>query len=139
MWYLLPSCVSFHYILYCNIGSYPNFSHDIPYHYHDAPLLLKLLIIISYYRNCLRVFKVLVFFWPGGFESPSTPGTVKYVQCTQYRVDLWVDIKSNTLTLSLFFYSSGHLLALPLKIFSTPLFTEVFWWYFSTACRPGRR
>ena len=41
----------------------------------------------------------------------------------------------------IFFYSSGYLLASPLKIFSTPRFTEVFGWYFSTtgSSRPVRR
>ena len=35
------------------------------------------------------------FFLTEGFKLPSTPGTVKYVQCTQYEVDLRV--KFNTL------------------------------------------
>ena len=100
--------------------------------YTSRMMLLSLL--VHFIRTCrtLTIQKKIIL-------HRTCTGTVKYVQCTQYRVDLWVDIKSNTLTLSLFFYSSGHLLALPLKIFSTPLFTEVFWWYFSTACRPGRR
>ena len=42
-------------------------------------------------------------------------------------------------TLSFFFYSSGHFLALPFKIFCTPRFTEVFEGYFSTQCRTVRR